>query len=1357
MIGTRLANRYEVVHELGRGGMGVVYLARDPLLERDVAVKLIPPGVLDAESHERFRREARVLARLNHPGIVGIHDFGAHSDALFYVMPLVRGRNLREEMAQVTLTLGEILEIGRQIAQALQYSHVAGIIHRDIKPENVMVIRGSEGPLRVCVTDFGLAVVQRQNRLTGSGLVVGTLDYLAPEQLMRQEIDYATDVYALGTVLYELLTGSTPFTGNVASLLYLVLNATPKRPAEMGVGVPADVEAVIMQCIERDRRHRPSSAAAVADVLEACLTQLRGDDALIKPHVTSSVRVAAQVGPPLAGRQKELAMLQDRLTASATEASFILIGGPAGIGKSRLIEEVARLAAMRGMLILRGAVAGVEHSLPYASLCRVIEEHLRLHGAADLSDLAPELVQRFPLLMEVPELRAHARAAPPQPMTDRLSVFDVLARAFIRIASGQPAMIVIEELHAGDISVEALQHIGARMAAVPVFLAGTYRSDEIDRDHPLTSLIEACRQSRHGTLMELAPLTLDAHRQLVASLVGSERIDEEAVRRTFEATEGNPHFATELVRSLMESHELVQTGSGAWRLASDAAISAESLPATIQQAVERRLERLSVRHRGVLSAASVAGRFFGADELAHLMEEPVSKLDVDLDELLASGYLQEERQGRGDRFAFSSRIVCDVLYAGVARRRRRALHRALAEYLEQRHAGHLERVYPQLLHHFARADVPEKVVENGLAHARASLASFSSQDAISAARLVLEFVEEDALPRADARVLLGEALHMAGRTDDALPEIDAAVRLLERIGETARACSVAGGAAEMAWQRQKINETRRWVDKAVALARRTNDDERLKTLLSLGAAAANLRREPEAARQYLEEAESLRPRDVSVPAGDRYGTLYVAFTYPLHDIDPANAVFTWQAEVAALLFDPLTEVDEAARIIPKLAESFQVEDHARQLRIRLRDGVEFHDGRAVTAEDVCYSMKRFLRGVAHLRPAGVLLLDDIVGAGRLVAGETDELEGLEIVSPRELVIHLSRSLPLFAAVLSYPTLAIVPREFDCSATDWRSGFAGTGPFRLVRFEPRRRLEMEANPRYWHAGWPRVERLVISLNVPAPQIAEGFRGRRFSLAFELTPEDHDRLRRDRELGSRYVATPTLSTCFLAFNSHRGPLRSRELREEIRAAIPIASLVDRLGTLVSPASGLFPPGLLGHGTSPTRDRLRSKTRMMVREPLVAGVFSVFFTSFSAFARDAVAAIEREGIPVRLALTEPMRMAGNTAFDLYFGRYYCDYPDSDGFGYNLLHSRYGIVGQICGSQEIDRLLELGRAEASVHVRNEIYRELEMLIDEQALIVPLFHPQAFCFAGPDVEAFGVRRFFPMIPYEQVSLKRAP
>ncbi|HKR65554.1 MAG TPA: hypothetical protein VJZ00_17625, partial [Thermoanaerobaculia bacterium] len=237
------------------------------------------------------------------------------------------------------------------------------------------------------------------------------------------------------------------------------------------------------------------------------------------------------------------------------------------------------------------------------------------------------------------------------------------------------------------------------------------------------------------------------------------------------------------------------------------------------------------------------------------------------------------------------------------------------------------------------------------------------------------------------------------------------------------------------------------------------------------------------------------------------------------------------------------------------------------------------------------------------------------------------------------------------------------------------------------------------------------------------------------------------------------TPTLSTCFLAFNTHRDALRDRGVREQIRDALPIATLVDRLGTLAIPATRLFPPGLFGHESArPRPPRSASDTHTMLREPLLAGVFSVFSSSFFGFAREAVAAIEGAGVRVRLVVPEVKQIAGAgnaSSFDLYFARFYSDYPEIDGFAYGFLHSRSGILGPICGTAEMDELIERGRAETNPVIRREIYRDLERYVDEHALVVPLFHQQAFCFARPEVESFSVRRFFPTIPYEQLSLKR--
>src|SRR3990172_4991819 len=194
------------------------------MLERDVAIKVITPDVLSPEAVERFKREARVVAQMDHPAIVSVHDIGEHAGSLFFVMPLIAGTNLRSFVKDGSLSLGEVLDIGIQVAEALEYSHSKGVIHRDIKPENILVARDestAEG-VRVRVTDFGLAMASTQSHITKTGTLVGTISYLSPEQLSERDIDGRSDLYSLGIVLYECLVGDAPFAGEIQSVLYRI-------------------------------------------------------------------------------------------------------------------------------------------------------------------------------------------------------------------------------------------------------------------------------------------------------------------------------------------------------------------------------------------------------------------------------------------------------------------------------------------------------------------------------------------------------------------------------------------------------------------------------------------------------------------------------------------------------------------------------------------------------------------------------------------------------------------------------------------------------------------------------------------------------------------------------------------------------------------------------------------------------------------------------------------------------------------------------------------------------------------------------------------------------------------------------
>jgi serine/threonine protein kinase/tetratricopeptide (TPR) repeat protein len=281
MIGRTLSH-YRITAELGAGGMGVVYRAHDTVLDRDVALKVLPPEfATDPERRSRFEREARAAARLSHPGIMQIHDFGVEGDTAFAVGELLAGRNLREVLSERRLTWREAVGIGLQIAEALAAAHAAGVVHRDLKPENVMM--NERG--RIKVLDFGLArilePVQGGDRaeattpmetvgLTREGAVLGTASYMAPEQVRGGPCDARTDVFALGCVLHELLTGRRAFRGTtLAATAGAVLRDEPPPASAFVADLPPSVERVVARCLKKRPADRFSSAHDVALALEA--------------------------------------------------------------------------------------------------------------------------------------------------------------------------------------------------------------------------------------------------------------------------------------------------------------------------------------------------------------------------------------------------------------------------------------------------------------------------------------------------------------------------------------------------------------------------------------------------------------------------------------------------------------------------------------------------------------------------------------------------------------------------------------------------------------------------------------------------------------------------------------------------------------------------------------------------------------------------------------------------------------------------------------------------------------------------------------------------------------------------------
>jgi serine/threonine-protein kinase len=291
ILATALGQQYEVVRPLGQGGMGAVYLARERALERFVAIKVLRPDLADTEtSRERFRREARVAAQLSHPNILPLHTFGEVSGIWYFVMGYVRGVTLAERLRiEGRLPSAEAQRILIELTGALEHAHAHGVIHRDIKPANVLL---DEQTGRAMLADFGISKVHgTSDSLTGSGVIIGTPDYMSPEQSLGAPVDERSDIYSLGAVAFSMLAGHTPFADSKPNeMVFRRLAEDAPSVASLEPSVDADLAAIVMRCLAREPSRRWQSARD----LRGALVRITGDALATIPE---SLRDLPSFGP----------------------------------------------------------------------------------------------------------------------------------------------------------------------------------------------------------------------------------------------------------------------------------------------------------------------------------------------------------------------------------------------------------------------------------------------------------------------------------------------------------------------------------------------------------------------------------------------------------------------------------------------------------------------------------------------------------------------------------------------------------------------------------------------------------------------------------------------------------------------------------------------------------------------------------------------------------------------------------------------------------------------------------------------------------------------------------------------------
>jgi diguanylate cyclase (GGDEF)-like protein len=719
-------NGLEVVEELGRGAWTVVYRARRR--GADYALKVLKAPVADDQQGlVAFRREAGLLTCLRHPGLARIYEVGCEHGRPYLVMELVEGQNLDSLLAGGVLEEARAVAVAVDVAGALGAAHRAGLIHRDVKPENIMILPDGRAKL----IDFGLAIRTR------SGVeesVAGTFSYMAPEQtgMLKRLVDGRSDLYSLGVALFRAATGRLPFVaGDIGELMRLHAVAPPADVRTLRPDLSPAFAAIVAKLLAKDPDDRYQSG----DGLVADLQRLRagGDRQFPLGREDSPVGEADTV---LVGRAAELTELLERWDkARSGHGGAVVVCGAPGIGKSRLVRELAVAARGAGCLVLQGK-AMPDDPMPMAPVRSAVEQYLRAvnrlaqpaRGAAlDLVRGAAKPVAALVRTLS-PVLAGLLDAPSGLVDDDRQEQFAVAVAAFVAELARQAggAVLWLDDVQWLDPGTRrVLRYLADELADAPLLLTVTARDDRDSRG--ALEAFSAELDDVIDTRLDLRPLDDAEIGRLLAAHLGGAAVTAELSAQLAARSGGNPFTAGEYLRAALDAG-LIRPSWGVWLL-EEGGLDALELPEDVLRLVLSRVDGLGMDSRRLLAAAAAIGIRFRPGQLAEVCRvderQVLEVIRVATDRRLVGA---EER----GTYAFVHDQIREALLAGLDDAALRSLHQQIAQVLEAAPAGDAEHVYA-VARHYSRGEVdrtPQRVFHACFAAGQLALAEYAPQEAL---------------------------------------------------------------------------------------------------------------------------------------------------------------------------------------------------------------------------------------------------------------------------------------------------------------------------------------------------------------------------------------------------------------------------------------------------------------------------------------------------------------------------------------------------------------------------------------------------------------------------------------------------
>ncbi|HTX12146.1 MAG TPA: AAA family ATPase [Solirubrobacteraceae bacterium] len=855
---TCIAGRYEIKGSLGSGASKEVFLAHDIRLGRNVALGRVRSGGSRGALSARVLQEIQTTAQLDeHPHIVTVHDVIQEEDATWIVSQLVRGGSAAGllEAHPDGLPINEAVRIAAEVADALHFAHEHGVIHRDVKPSNVLLAFPGNSAL---LADFGVAFLTNQPRLTADGVPVGTAVYMPPEQARGEAADPRSDLYSLGVMLFELISGHPPFSADTfAGLIKQHLFEPPPDPAELNPAPPAWLSRLILQLLSKDPDARPGSALVVARALQGLQAQPGLQVGIDEPRAAPlPAPLVADAGRSFVDRRPALGDLGDAWSRAARGRPHLaVITGEAGIGKTSVAAAFAQSVQADGALVLYGRCD--EDPLvsyqPFVGALRQLIAHrpgvvaeLEAGWTAELAELArliPELRRR---LAHIPAAQAGGQAL------ERYQLFESMLALLAPAARDQRLLLVLDDFQWADEPTELLlRHL---MRAMPSGLMAliTRRAPKPRERDPIAKVAEDLARDAGGPrrLVRLSLGGLDAGATYeLASARREHPVDREFSQLLQAETAGNPFFIEQVLTGLGEA-DLSVTGQAT------AALRSLGVPQEVQEFIEYRLAEFSSDTRTLLRQASVCGPEFRLDVLTELRQARGESVIDLLSEPIAAGLVLEPQIGR---YVFSHALVRETLYErGLGKSERARLHLRIGEALERLPPRNVSAA--ELARHFhAAREVggADRAVKYGLAAAeQASQALAYEEGAVFAreASIALEFLGP-AHDRERCRIVrfAGHLLWQAGNQHGAQEAFFRAAIMARELGDSSEFARAALGYAGRSYHAESVDPLlRRLFTEALATVAENETSLRAKLLARLAEALHPV--DPEQAIELTDQA-----------------------------------------------------------------------------------------------------------------------------------------------------------------------------------------------------------------------------------------------------------------------------------------------------------------------------------------------------------------------------------------------------------------------------------------------------------------------------------------------------------------------